>query len=197
MSDQYKSLRTVILELQAAPAKAGHKEREVWKTASGHYGAKNPSGTVDYFDDEQRAKAYSKGQGRGGSVDHGTVDSSREVPLDQDGYAKDGAVDQKQKPQTQAVEAPAPAAASQAKPRAAPQQGKSANQPTKTAKDQPQPEEEELVLELPLRVRCLKVVGELGGADFVPVGVAGETAQLAAAGRSGGTDASSHLHRVK
>ena len=142
MSDQYKSLRTVIFEVQAAPAKVGHKEREVWKTASGHYGAKNPSGTVDYFDDEQKAKAYSKGQGRGGSVDHGTVDSSREVPLDQDGYAKDKAVDQKQKPQTQAVEAPAPAAASQAKPQAAPQQGKSANQPTKTAKDQPQPEEE-------------------------------------------------------
>ena len=142
MSDQYKSLRTVILELQAAPVKTGHKEREVWKTASGHYGAKNPSGTVDYFDDEQRAKAYSKGQGRGGSVDHGTVDSSREVSLDQNGYAKDGAVDQKQKPQAQAAEAPAPAAASQAKPQAAPQQGKSANQPTKTAKDQPQPEEE-------------------------------------------------------
>lgn len=142
MSDQYKSLRTVILELQAAPARAGHKEREVWKTASGHYGAKNPSGTVDYFDDEQRAKAYSKGQGRGGSVDHGTVDSSREVPLDQDGYAKDGAVDQKPKPQAQAAEVPAPAAASQAKPQAAPQQGKPTDQPTKTAKDQPQPEEE-------------------------------------------------------
>jgi hypothetical protein len=142
MSDQYKSLRTVILEVQAALVKTGHKEREVWKTASGHYGAKNPSGTVDYFDDEQKAKAYSKGQGRGGSVDHGTVDSSREVSLDQNGYAKDKAVDQKQKPQAQAAEAPAPAAASQAKPQAAPQQGKPTDQPTKTAKDQPQPEEE-------------------------------------------------------
>ena len=142
MSDEYKSLRTIILEVQAAPAKAGHKEREVWKTASGHYGAKNPAGTVDYFDDEQKAKAYSKGQGRGGSVDHGAVDSSREVPLDQDGYAKDKAVDQKPKPQAQAAEASAPAAASQAKPQAAPQQGKPKDQPTKTAKDQPQPEEE-------------------------------------------------------
>jgi len=132
MSDQYKSLRTVILEVQAAPAKAGHKEREVWKTASGHYGAKNPSGTVDYFDDEQRAKAYSKGQGRGGSVDHGTVDSSREVPLDQDGYAKDGTTDEKQQAQPQAA-----GSAPETKP-----QGKPVDQPTKSAKDQPQPEEE-------------------------------------------------------
>ena len=130
------------LVMPAKPQKAEHKKGEIWKTASGHYGAKNPAGTVDYFDDEQKAKAYSKGQGRGGSVDHGAVDSSREVPLDQDGYAKDKAVDQKPKPQAQAAEAPAPAAASQAKPQVAPQQGKPQDQPTKTAKDQPQPEEE-------------------------------------------------------
>ena len=78
MSEEYKSLRSVILEVQAAAApqvvssakpqqKAERKKGETWKTAGGHYGAKNPSGTVDYFDDEGRAKAYAKGQGRGGS----------------------------------------------------------------------------------------------------------------------------------
>lgn len=114
MSEEYKSLRTVIFEVQGAVApkpavkpqaqkpkqapakpKQEHKSGEVWKTASGHYGAKNPAGTTDYFDDEQRAKAYSKGQGRGGSVDYGKVDTSREVPLDGDGYAKDAAADAK------------------------------------------------------------------------------------------------------
>lgn len=153
MSDEYKSLRTVILEVQAAAApqvvssvkpqqKAERKKGETWKTASGHYGAKNPSGTVDYFDDEGRAKAYAKGQGRGGSVDYSKVDSSREVPLDGDGFAKDKAADQK--PQ---AAAPAP----QAQPQAAPQEKQAQPQtkpavpqaqPTKTAKDEPQPEEE-------------------------------------------------------
>ena len=96
MSDEYKSLRTVILEVQggmlapqvvstAKPKQGERKKGETWKTASGHYGAKNPAGVTDYFEDEQRAKAYAKGQGRGGSVDHGKVDSSREVALDQDG----------------------------------------------------------------------------------------------------------------
>ena len=56
---------------------------------------KNPAGTVDYFDNEDSAKSYAKGQGRGGSVDHGKVDTSREVPLDGDGFAKDKAADQK------------------------------------------------------------------------------------------------------
>ena len=42
----------------------------------------------DYFEDEERAKAYAKGQGKGGSMDHAKVDSSREVPLDDQGFAK-------------------------------------------------------------------------------------------------------------
>jgi len=155
MSEEYKSLRSVILEVQAAAApqvvssakpqqKAERKKGETWKTASGHYGAKNPSGTVDCFDDEGRAKAYAKGQGRGGSVDHSKVDSSREVPLDGDGFAKDKAADQK--PQAAAPTPQAqPKTAPQAKQAEAQPQAKPAvpqAQPTKTAKDEPQPEEE-------------------------------------------------------
>ena len=155
MSEEYKSLRSVIFEVQASAApqvvssvkpqqRAERKKGETWKTASGHYGAKNPSGTVDYFDDEGRAKAYAKGQGRGGSVDHSKVDSSREVPLDSDGFAKDKTADQKPQaaaPTTQAQ----PQAAPQTKQAEAQPQAKPAvpqAQPTKTAKDEPQPEEE-------------------------------------------------------
>lgn len=141
MSDEYKSLRTVIFEVQAGgfpqvvssvkQQKSERKKGETWKTASGHYGAKNAQGITDYFDDEQRAKAYAKGMGRGGSVDHGKVDSSREVELDQDGYAKDKAADEKPQEVT-----------SSQKPQTEPQPKQPVDQPTKTAKDQPQPEEE-------------------------------------------------------
>ena len=156
MSEEYKSLRTVIFEVQTAaapqvvstakPKQDERKKGETWKTASGHYGARNPAGVTDYFDDEQRAKAYAKGQGRGGSVDHGKVDSSREVALDQDGYAKDKAADQKPQAapaQQTKPQAPQSAAPEKSQPQtAAKPQGKPEDQPTKTAKDQPQPEEE-------------------------------------------------------
>jgi len=153
MSDEYKSLRTVIFEVQAAAApqvvssvkpqaKTERKKGETWKTASGHYGAKNPAGVVDYFDDEDRAKVYAKGQGRGGSVDHGKVDTSREVALDGDGFAKDKAADQKPQAQPQAGAGEQPQAKPQPQSGQAPTQGKPADQPTKTAKDEPQPEEE-------------------------------------------------------
>jgi hypothetical protein len=158
MSDEYKSLRTVIFEVQAAAAptvvssskpqqKAERKTGETWKTASGHYGAKNPSGTVDYFEDEDRAKAYAKGQGRGGSADYSKVDTSREVALDGDGFAKDAAADQKPvttqpKGNRQLQTKPQPQA-SQTQPQAVePAQTKPVDQPTKTVKDEPQPEEE-------------------------------------------------------
>ena len=48
----------------------------------------NPEGNRNYFDDEERAKAYAKGQDKGGSVDNSKVDTSREVPLDDQGFAK-------------------------------------------------------------------------------------------------------------
>ena len=153
MSDEYKSLRTVIFEVQAAaapqvvssvkPQKSERKKGETWKTASGHYGAKNPAGVTDYFDDEDRAKAYAKGMGRGGSVDHGKVDTSREVALDQDGFAKDKTADEKPQTAAPAPQAAQPAPSEKPQPQTATKpQGKPADQPTKTAKDQPQPEEE-------------------------------------------------------
>ena len=175
MSEEYKSLRTVIFEVQGAVApkpaakpaqknsysaapKEERKKGEVWKTASGHYGARNPAGVTDYFEDEERAKAYSKGQGRGGSVDHGSVDTSREVALDQDGFAKDKAADAKPvqkgavqpnagKPAAQPTAGtgqPAPkaqAAPADTQHQAQPQGGKAGA--TKAEKPQePQPEEE-------------------------------------------------------
>lgn len=107
MKNEYKSLRTVIMEAMGGiitpkpttpadapssnvPKKTGvdRKKGETWKTASGHFGAKNPQDITDYFEDEERAKAYAKGQGKGGSVEHGKVDTSREVPLDAQGFAK-------------------------------------------------------------------------------------------------------------
>ena len=107
MDSEYKSLRTAIMEAMSGvitpkpttpadaasantPKKTGadRKKGETWKTASGHFGAKNPQDITDYFEDEERAKAYAKGQGKGGSTDHAEVDSSREVPLDDQGFAK-------------------------------------------------------------------------------------------------------------
>jgi hypothetical protein len=176
MSDLYKSLRTIIFEVQAAAApapvaqpqqaakpKTERKKGEVWKTASGHFGAKNPAGVTDYFGDEQRAKAYSKGQGRGGSVDHGEVDSSREVPLDQDGYAKDKAADQKPvakgavqpdaaKPAATGTGKPAPqakAVPADTQHQAQPQGGKAGAEKAKPQEPQPEEEHPEIAAEDP------------------------------------------------
>jgi hypothetical protein len=107
MNSEYKSLRTVIMEAMSGvitpkpttPADAAsantpkktapdRKKGETWKTASGHFAAMNPEGNRNYFDDEERAKAYAKGQDKGGSVDNSKVDTSREVPLDDQGFAK-------------------------------------------------------------------------------------------------------------
>lgn len=108
MNSEYKSVRTIIMEIMSGvitpkpttpadatstntPKKSGTKRKkgETWKTASGHFGAKNPQDITDYFEDEERAKAYAKGQGKGGSMDHSKIDSSREVPLDAQGFAKE------------------------------------------------------------------------------------------------------------
>jgi len=100
--EPYKSLRTVIFEVQAAakptkpaekkPAQSrqqgsgGRKPGETWQTASGSYGGKNKDGVVDYFDSEDNAKAWVSGQFKpAGRVDS-PGDTSTRVELDRDGY---------------------------------------------------------------------------------------------------------------
>jgi hypothetical protein len=101
MSEEYKSLRSIIFEVQttaapkpSAPAQtpakpSRHKPGEVWKTASGRFGAMNKNGEKDYgFDDEKKAKSWAAGTGPSSGVDHSKLDTSQEVPLDQDGNEK-------------------------------------------------------------------------------------------------------------
>jgi hypothetical protein len=101
MSEEYKSLRSIIFEVQATaapkpsapaqtPAKPSrHKPGEVWKTASGRFGAMNKNGEKDYgFDDEKKAKSWAAGTGPSSGVDHSKMDTSQEVPLDKDGNEK-------------------------------------------------------------------------------------------------------------
>ena len=92
--EPYKSLRTVILEVQAAvkpaekkpSAQSGHKAGETWKTASGKIGAKNKDGAVDYFEDEDSAKAWISGQFKPAGRADQPGDTSVPVELDRDGY---------------------------------------------------------------------------------------------------------------
>jgi hypothetical protein len=104
-TEPYKSLQSVILEVQTATrpaarsadskrkpeqkkpaAAAGHKAGEVWQTASGSYGAKNKDGVTDYFDSEDNAKAWVSGQFKpAGRMDQ-PGDTSTKVELDADGY---------------------------------------------------------------------------------------------------------------
>jgi hypothetical protein len=106
--EPYKSLRTIILEVQAvktaqpksaaAPVKApakqptqpsvAHKTGSVWKTASGHFGAKNKAGQTDYFDSEDNAKAWISGNYNAAGRVEKPGDTSVAVDLDQDGYEK-------------------------------------------------------------------------------------------------------------
>ena len=101
MSEEYKSLRSIIFEVQATaapkpsapaqtPAKPSrHKPGEVWKTASGRFGAMNKDGEKDYgFDDEKKAKSWAAGTGPASGVDHSKMDTSQEVALDKDGNEK-------------------------------------------------------------------------------------------------------------
>lgn len=97
--EPYKSLRTVIYEVQtsAKPTKSaekkpsaspqgGHKPGETWKTASGKIGAKNKDGAVDYFEDEDSAKAWISGQFKPAGRAEQPGDTSVPVQLDRDGY---------------------------------------------------------------------------------------------------------------
>ena len=90
--EPYKSLRTIILEVQAVAAKPAaktpHKAGEPWQTASGNWGAKNVKGQTEYFDSEDNAKAWLAGKaGPAGRVEK-PGDTSRKVELDADGYEK-------------------------------------------------------------------------------------------------------------
>jgi hypothetical protein len=132
--EPYKSLRTVIFEVQAAakPTKPAakkpsasaqpHKEGETWQTAGGKWGAKNKAGQTEYFDSEDNAKAWVAGK----SAPAGRVaqpgDISRKVDLDQDGYEKKpevkGAAQPNAKPAAAAGTRPAPQPAGGAAPKA-------------------------------------------------------------------------------
>lgn len=133
--EPYKSLRTVILEVQAAakptkpaekkpsaPAQGGHKSGEVWQTASGSYGAKNKAGQTEYFDSEENAKAWIDGRSAPAGRLEKPGDTSRKVELDQDGYEKKpevkGATQPNAKPTAAAATRPAPQPAGGAAPKA-------------------------------------------------------------------------------
>lgn len=96
--EPYKSLHSVILEVQAAakptkPAEkklggvvAAHKNQETWQTASGAWGAKNKDGVTDYFDSEDTAKAWIAGKSAPAGRIEKPGDTSRSVELDKDGF---------------------------------------------------------------------------------------------------------------
>ena len=97
--EPYKSLRSIILEVQAAAAptkpadkkpaaKTAHKVGEPWQTASGNWGAKNKDGQTEYFDSEDNAKAWLAGKSAPAGRLATPGDTSRKVELDQDGYEK-------------------------------------------------------------------------------------------------------------
>jgi len=160
--EPYKSLRTVILEVQAAvkptkpaekkpsaPAQGGHKSGDVWQTASGSYGAKNKAGQTEYFDSEENAKAWIDGRSAPAGRLEKPGDTSRKVELDQDGYEKKpevkGATQPNAKPTAAATTRPAPQPAGGAAPKAqaAASDTKRAAQPQSSQGSAAQPEAEE------------------------------------------------------
>ena len=96
--EPYKSLRSIIIEVQTAvkPTKsaekklggavAAHKKQETWQTASGAWGAKNKDGETDYFDSEDTAKAWIAGKSAPAGRVEKPGDISRSVQLDKDGF---------------------------------------------------------------------------------------------------------------
>lgn len=97
--EPYKSLRSIILEVQAAAAptkpadkkpaaKTVHKAGEPWQTASGNWGAKNKDGQTEYFDSEDNAKAWLAGKSAPAGRLATPGDTSRKVELDAHGYEK-------------------------------------------------------------------------------------------------------------
>jgi hypothetical protein len=130
--EPYKSLRTVIFEVQATakptkPAEKkpstqmGHKAGDTWKTASGKIGAKNKDGAVDYFEDEDSAKAWISGQFKPAGRADQPGDTSVPVELDRDGYEVQqtaGGKPANAKPAAAAATRPAPQPAGGAAPKA-------------------------------------------------------------------------------
>lgn len=88
--EPYKSLRTIIIEVQQAQAtatkpKSTHKNSDVWQTASGSWAAKNKTGATEYFDTEENAKAWLEGKARPAGATDKPGDTSVAVKLDQNG----------------------------------------------------------------------------------------------------------------
>jgi hypothetical protein len=96
--EPYKSLHSVILEVQTAtkptkPAEkklggalGGREKGKTWQTASGAWGAKNKEGVTDYFDSDETAKAWIAGKSApAGRIDK-PGDTSQSVELDKDGF---------------------------------------------------------------------------------------------------------------
>jgi hypothetical protein len=130
--EPYKSLRTTIFEVQATAkptnpaekkpsAQTGHKAGDTWKTASGKIGAKNKDGAVDYFEDEDSAKAWISGQFKPAGRSDQPGDTSVPVELDRDGYEVKktaGGSPANAKPTAAAATRPAPQPAGGAAPKA-------------------------------------------------------------------------------
>jgi hypothetical protein len=153
--EPYKSLRTVIYEVQTAvkPTKLadkklsaspqdGHKPGETWKTASGKIGAKNKDGVVDYFEDEDSAKAWISGKYAPAGRVKEPGDTSTPVELDADGYEAKGTP--KGAPQSGKT-APAAQPRQQAapQPQAAPAKAERSPQPKDSGASAAQPDAEE------------------------------------------------------
>ena len=80
---QYTDFRSSLLEVM-------HKDGQSWKTTSG-WGSKNSEGSVEYFENEEQAINWAKGNARmrpEGSLCPNKHDTSCPVELDDDGYDK-------------------------------------------------------------------------------------------------------------
>ena len=126
----YKSLRTVIFEVQTA---SGHKPGETWKTASGKWGAKNKAGQTDYFEDEDSAKAWISGNYAPAGRTDKPGDTSTPVELDADGNEKTPPS------KTGGVPSGKPEPAAAQKPQAAPTKAERSPQPKDSGQGKPKP----------------------------------------------------------
>lgn len=138
--NEYKTLRTIAIEIQEA---AGHKPGETWKTASGKIGAKNKDGVVDYFEDEDSAKAWISGKYAPAGRVQEPGDTSTPVELDADGYEAKG-TPKKGAPQSGKT-APAAQPRQQAapQPQAAPAKAERSPQPKDSGASAAKPDAEE------------------------------------------------------
>ena len=138
--NEYKTLRTIALEIQEA---AGHKPGETWKTASGKIGAKNKDGVVDYFEDEDSAKAWISGKYAPAGRVQEPGDTSTPVELDADGYEAKG-TPKKGAPQSgKTATAAQPRQQAAPQPQAAPAKAERSPQPKDSGASAAQPDAEE------------------------------------------------------